>query len=235
METTCNGRTYVITARADLRYADLQGADLRYANLRYADLQGAGLRYADLRYADLQGADLRYANLRYADLQDANLQGADLRYADLQDAKLQDANLQGADLRYADLQDADLRYAKLQDAKLQDAKLQDANLQGAGLPVLSILPEGDLIGWKKCQGNIMVKLSIPADALRSNATGRKCRASKAIVLEVLDADTAVSKHDTSFKYVTGQTVEVPDFDEDWTVECGRGIHFFITRQEAERY
>ena len=53
--------------------ADLQGADLRYADLQDAYLQGADLRYADLRYADLQGADLQGADLRYADLRGADL------------------------------------------------------------------------------------------------------------------------------------------------------------------
>ena len=41
----------------------LRYADLRYANLQGADLQGADLRYANLWGADLQGADLRGANL----------------------------------------------------------------------------------------------------------------------------------------------------------------------------
>ena len=63
--------------------ADLRGADLSGADLRDADLRGAGLRYADL-----SGANLRGAGLRYADLSGANLIGADLR----------DANMRGADL-----------------------------------------------------------------------------------------------------------------------------------------
>jgi len=33
--------------------------------------------------------------------------------------------------------------------------------------VLGLLPAGDLIGWKKCQGNIIVKLRIPESAKRS--------------------------------------------------------------------
>lgn len=57
--------------RADLREANLQGADLREANLQEANLQGA----------DLQKANLRKANLRGTDLWEANLQGADLDYA----------------------------------------------------------------------------------------------------------------------------------------------------------
>ena len=93
--------------RADLRGADLSGANLRDANLRVADLSGANLRDANLSVADLSGADLRDANLRDADLSVADLSGADLR-----DANLRDANLRGADLRGADLYGADLSDAK---------------------------------------------------------------------------------------------------------------------------
>ncbi|HIA4658010.1 TPA: pentapeptide repeat-containing protein [Salmonella enterica] len=77
-------------SRADLRDANLCGADLRGADLRDADLFGADLRGADLRDADLFGADLC---------------GADLRGADLRGADLRDADLCGADLRGADLPD----------------------------------------------------------------------------------------------------------------------------------
>ncbi len=64
--------------RADLRRANLSGADLREANLMRADLSGA-----DLREADLREADLWRANLREADLREADLSGADSRRADL--------------------------------------------------------------------------------------------------------------------------------------------------------
>ena len=70
----------------DLCDADLRGADLRGANLCDADLRGADLRGANLRDTDLCDADLCDADLR-----DANLCGADLRGANLRDANLRDA------------------------------------------------------------------------------------------------------------------------------------------------
>jgi hypothetical protein len=78
----------VDTVKAALLLAISSGADLRYANLSGADLSGA-----DLRYANLSGADLRYANLS-----GANLSGANLRYANLNGANLSGANLSDADL-----------------------------------------------------------------------------------------------------------------------------------------
>ena len=217
-------------------YDCLHDADLRYADLRYADLRGANLHGANLHDADLRDAYLGCANLRDAYLGCACLHGADLGHADLSGANLSDADLSDADLRYADLGHADLSGAN--HVKLSIAKT-------------SILPdEGDIIGWKKAwtddtmpPKSVIVKLLIPADAQRSNATGRKCRASKARVLDLQDKQgnslppdtTAYSGHDTDFTYKKGETIHVEDFDTNRWKECAPGIHFFITRIEAAEY
>ena len=221
-----------------LRSADLSSADLSSANLRSADLSDADLSDADLSGADLSGADLRCADLR----------SANLRCADLSDADLSDADLSGADLRCANLRDADLSAADLRCANLRGANLSDANLSELTVAQTSILPdEGDIIGWKKAitldGAPIIVKLLIPADAQRSNATGRKCRASTARVLDLQDKQgnslppdtTAYSSFDLDFTYQKGETVHVEDFDTDRWDECATGIHFFITRIEAIEY
>lgn len=185
---------------------------------------------------------LHGANLRFADLSDADLHGADLSDANLSDANLCGADLRGADLRGACLLGADLRYAHLYGAKLSELTVAQT----------SILPdEGDIIGWKKAYVDdaiddatpVIVKLLIPADAQRSNATGRKCRASKARVLDLQDKQgnslppdtTAYSIYDTDFTYKKGETVHVKDFDTNRWDECAPGIHFFITRIEAVEY
>ena len=194
------------------------------------------LHGADLSHADLCGADLHGADLHGADLSDADLSDADLCYADLSHADLCGADLSDADLSYADLSDVDLR---------------DANHVQLSIAKISILPdEGDIIGWKKAYvddtmllKSVIVKLLIPSDAQRSNATGRKCRASKARVLDLQDKQgnslppdtTAYSGHDTDFTYKKGETIHVEDFDTNRWKECAPGIHFFITRIEAVEY
>ena len=194
------------------------------------------LHDADLRYADLGGANLHGACLYDADLRDAYLGCADLSDAYLGGANLHGADLSGADLRYADLSHADL---------------SDANHVQLSIAKTSILPdEGDIIGWKKAwtddtmpPKSVIVKLLIPADAQRSNATGRKCRASTARVLDLQDKQgnslpsdtTAYSGHDTDFTYKKGETVHVENFDTNRWNECAPGIHFFITRIEAAEY
>ncbi len=197
-------------------------------------LEGDGIEDILRKYgADLRGADLRGADLYGADLYCADLRGADLYCADLRGANMRGANLYGADLHGADLYGADLH---------------GADLPKITIAQTSILPdEGDIIGWKKAltddETPVIVKLRIPDDAQRSNATGRKCRASKAVVLDIQhmqgnslpDHTTAHSTYDHDFAYRKGETVEVKDFDTNRWNECAQGIHFFITRIEAVNY
>ena len=178
------------------------------------DGERANLRGADLRGADLYGADLRCANLYGADLRGANLRGADLR----------GANLRGADLRGADLYGADLRGADLDEKT--DIRL-----------CITCPDTGSFIAWKSAGGYI-VKLEIPADAKRSSATSRKCRASKARVLEIQNkdgskADVTEVKSDRGGVYKVGEMVYPDEWDDNRWNECSHGIHFFVTRMEAE--
>ena len=162
-------------------------------------------------------------------------------------ATLRDANLRGATLRGANLRDADLRGANLCGATLRGATLRDAkniekiywNMYTTFYP-LQCPESGSYIGYKKASG-LIVELEIAADALRSSATSRKCRASKAKVLSITDkygnpaGDSVPSSYDSSFVYTVGETVEVKDFDTDRWNECAPGIHHFITREEAVLY
>ena len=204
-------------------------ASLSGANLYRASLSGANLSRADLSGADLRGANLRGANLRDADIRDANLRDANLRDADLRDADLRDADIRGANLRGAYLRDADIRGADIRGAEISK------ELNELLISYTSICPEGTLIGWKKGKDNIIVKLEIPAEAKRSNATGRKCRAEYAKVLEVIGAEVGISQHDDKTEYRVGEIVYPDKWDEDRWNECSSGIHFFITRKEAEDY
>ena len=253
-------------SRANLSNADLRGANLSNADLFGANLRGANLSNANLRNANLRDADLRCANLRNANLFGANLRGANLSNADLFGANLRGANLFGANLSNADLRDADLRGANLSNADLRGANLSNADLFGANLRGANLsnadlcgasidqmmwniytvfyplqCPEsGSYIGYKKASG-LVVELEIPADARRSSATSRKCRASKAKVLSITDINgnpaggQVKSNYDPNFVYAIGETVEVTDFDDNRWNECSTGIHHFITRAEAVIY
>ena len=173
---------------------------------------------------------------------------ANLCGANLCDANLRGANLRGANLRGANLCGADLCLANLYDANLCGANLCDANLRWANLcgakyvPAIACPEKGSFIGFKKVRNDLIVELEILEDALRSSATTRKCRCSKARVVSITNLDgtdagvtEVFSKWDESFKYAVGEIVSVDIFDTDRWNECAPGIHFFITRQEAVNY
>ena len=198
----------------------------RKLSVKDIDLHDANLSGADLYCSDLHGANLLGANLSGSDLHCANLRGANLYCANLYCANLHDANLRGANLYCANLRDANLR----------GANLYSANLHESIGPALQCPEYGAFVGWKKVQGKI-VKLQITENAMRSSATGRKCRCSEALVLSIDDG--AVQKI-TNTNYVpltynVGELVRPDSFDENRWNECSHGIHFFITRQEAEEY
>ena len=212
-------------------FETLIASDLRYADLRNADLEAADLRAADLRYADLRNADLRFADLRHTDLRAVNLRAADLRNADLE----------AADVEHANLSRADLGHANLRNANLRDANLRNANLEDVALPHFQICPQvGSFRAYKKVYSNtfvgveLVIEVEIPADAKRtSSLIGRKCRASHAITRT--EDVHHYSNHSLGTIYKTGEVTRADAYDDDIRVECTHGIHFFMTREEAEEW
>lgn len=134
----------------------------------------------------------------------------------------------GANMRGADMSGANMRWVK---------HIESA--QNLFYP-LTCPEKGEYTAFKKADEKI-VELRIPADAKRLSATGRKCRASKAVVISIttLEGDPAGnevrSDYDSSFAYRIGETVEVQNFDENRWNECAPGIHHYITREEAVRH
>jgi uncharacterized protein DUF5758/pentapeptide repeat protein len=156
----------------------------------------------------------------------ANLTGANLHGANLTGADLTGANLTGANLHGADLHGANLTGANLKDVKDRELILART----------SILPDsGPFFGWKKCQDNVIVRLAVPSRAARSNSSGRKCRAELVKVLEVIGAEVGVSLYDNKTEYRVGKIVRCDTWNPDRWVEFGGGIHFYLTRLEAEAH
>ena len=113
--------------KIDLRFSNLEGADLVGANLKGARLYSANLKGVDLRFSNLEGVDLRFSNLEGVDLRDANLEGVDLRVAHLEGANLSGAHLEEADLWRDHLGGANLQNANLKLATINNTDFTDAN------------------------------------------------------------------------------------------------------------
>ena len=133
-----------------------------------------------------------------------------------------EAVARGADLRGADLSRADLSGADLSGADLKKAYAQR-----------QIVPQsGSFEAWKKLKDGTLAHLLIPAGSARvGGLIGRKCRAEYVVVL----SGSGVSNHDGKTKYEAGETVRADTYDPDPLVECSGGVHFFLTREEAQAY
>ena len=170
------------------------------------------------------------ANLSYADLRSADLSSVNLSYADLSSADLRSADLRSANLSYADLRSANLN--------ITDNHFNKIHSYSKNCP-----EEGDFIAWKVVYSNIgavILKLLVTGNRV-SPISGRKCRTNEVKVLAAFKDDSELksgvfySGHDNNFTYKIGETVKEQEYDPNPLIECSKGIHFFITRQEAEDY
>ena len=248
---------------ANLDRADLGCANLTEANLDDAQLSHARITHACLEGASLRRAVIRNAALWDSNFKRTNLEGAILSSSQLCDCSFESANLDCAyldltDLDYASFKDASLKYilfddsvnayyanfknADLTGVDFADCPLDEKRMEGAvGFhPHMRCPEEGSFIAWKKCRDDRIVKLMIPETAARTGASAYSCRASEALVLDIWDRDNepcgeAVSGRDESFVYRKGETVLPAEDYNDYLLDDGSGIHFFLTRSEAEQY
>ena len=178
---------------------------------------------SQIREADLNEANLYRANLSEADLSEADLSGANLNEANLYRDNLSGANLSGADLNEANLSGANYN-------------------ENTSFFALQCPETGAFICYKKCINNSIVEMLVSEDAKRSSSTTRKCRASyikKCITIwdangEEIDETYSIFNN-IKTTYAKNQPVYPNNFDENRWKECSTGIHFFITKREAELY
>ena len=152
------------------------------------------------------------------------------KHADLSSVNLTDANLTGANLYHANLTDADLTDADLTCVDLTDTILDEKEQCRKGI----VLTE-PMIGYKKSDEDKIITLEIPVGAKVFSINNSKRRTNKVKVIDMQGETELSSKYDKRFKYHVGDEIEIKDFGENYNVECGAGIHFFLTREEAEKY
>ena len=184
----------------------------------------------------------------YLDDGQADFSGADLRNMHFCGSNLYGANFSGADLEGTIFAHCDLKKADFTDAKTGKTDFYCADVRGArGLYIPLACPsEGSFVAWKRGSQEdgspVIIKLRIPEDAERLSTTERACWASKAEVLEIqtidgdkLDLDHAYSMRDDTFRYTVGETAIASGFNDDRFGLHGKGIYFFLDRQEAVYY
>ena len=207
--------------------------NVKFNLAEFTDCDFLGSSFTDCTFNDADLGDNKFteADFTNCDFTDAQIFDSDFREVTFTNVKFNGANANGADFRNAELENCEFAHIHYDEST-------------AGFAMAC--PEtGAFTAYKKahlynCESCI-VQLEVPADALRSSATTRKCRVSKAKVVAVYDFDgkslkkNAYSNHTKSFVYRIGKMVEVQNFDKDRWHECAPGIHCFITKREAELY
>lgn len=211
------------------------------------DLSDCGFRDMDLTGYDLSNGDFTLCSFQNVILNGVDFHGSSVENAlfdgcPMHGADFHGANMKTASFRYCDMGECDIRGADLFGAVLEYADLTDiVSDEGTQWFRLHCPETGAFLGYKKCVNDRMVQLLIPADAKRTSATLPSCRCSRAKVLTIKsfdfqeNFDEAWSLVDENFVYKRGQWVEVKDFNEDRWQDSTTGIHFWMTREEAEAY
>ena len=120
---------------------------------------------------------------------------------------------------------------------VRKAAMNACQERGIDLPILRTIEPPETV-YKKCKFGVLICATIPSDAQIRGAYGQKCRASKAVITDVIGSvrgePVGISKYDSRITYYSGDEVEIEDFDFS-DEECAAGFHFFCTREEAENY
>lgn len=210
---------------------------LNEIELENMDLSGWDLSDIDFSLSMFVNVRLDHCDFHRSKFENALLDGNSMVGADFRNA-----SLKGCCMRSCDMTDCDLRGANLFSAVLEKAKKDGWKTDDETKWYKLRCPEkGAFVGYKKCIGDRIVQLLIPADAKRTSATLPTCRCSKAKVLsiknfeETREFEEAWSMVDENFVYRKGQWVEVLDFNEDRWMDSTTGIHFWMSRKEAMGY
>lgn len=201
---------------------DLSGTDLSNMDFTLSSFQNTVLNHVDFENSSVENALFDGCSMKGANFKNAKMVTASFRYCDMRECNIEGADLFGAVLEFADLEGI----VSSEETKWFRLRCPE---------------KGAFLGYKKCVNDRMVQLLIPADAKRTSATLPSCRCNKAKVLTIKsfdfqeNFDEAWSLVDENFIYKKGEWVEVKNFNENRWQDSTTGIHFWMSRAEAEAY
>ncbi|MFQ9545355.1 MAG: DUF5758 domain-containing protein [Clostridium sp.] len=234
-------------------------------DLSSLNIKNRNLKRARFYNCNMNGMRISYCDMSYAGFYSSNMKRIFFENCNFFNETFYENNLREACFLRCRLINIELRSSNFSRAKIKDCELKNiATDSGTSFYSLQCPEEGAFIGFKKAvvfvsdvisenyivtnmnvwtPQPVIVKLQITEDSLRSSATSRKCRCSKAKVLSISYLDgtecpegtIAYSQYDSDFIYKIGDILEIKNFDENRWEECSTGIHFFITREEAVNY
>ena len=129
------------------------------------------------------------------------------------------------------------RWLKDPDYDFRVAAMNICSGRGIPLPVIRTIEPPELV-YKKCVADVIVVAEIPKDAQVRGTYGHKCRASKAVIKEIIGdfcgEKVGISVYDLTTAYYEGDEIVIDNFDMS-DEECSTGFHFFCTIDEARAY
>lgn len=235
-----NGEYPSLAVRADFSGMTIMNRSMSDCDLRYAIFDNATLINVTFGNSDLSGCSFENSNIK-----NVRFGGCLFTNVLLDNARIIRCSFDSVDLSNI-VSNGCPGYTGEQKVFIRDCDFSTAKIPKDSFiyyTTLIVPEEGSFIGWKRC-GKYIIKLLIPEDTQRSNGTNRKCRCSKAMVLDIQNLDGSDANMDECIHYPVrgpittykkGEMVYPDSFDENRWNECSHGIHFFITRQEAVDY
>lgn len=199
----------------------------------------SGLKLTCIDFTDAVGEGIDFTD---ADLSYSILSRVRFHHSNFTRTKCYKTNLEAADIRYSKFINTDFRGTKFKMTFMEKSEHKDVLIDDTTENYKMTCPEtGPFVCYKKCFGDLLVQLLVPADARRSSDTSRMCRCDKAKVLNITDFDhtekftEARSLCGRDFYYHVGEYVYEPNYNDDRWLQSTYGIHFFMTEEEAKSY
>ena len=220
--------------RCDLSKSTSRNTSFKNAIIEFTILKGVNFKHNVFLETSFEGSNLEYSELKYSTFRFVNLKNCSLKHSDMTASNFMNTNFTGANLKDTILVNCNF-YSNYNLDKIVGKN--NNYIEGKVLT-------DNIIGYKKCMDYTIVTLEIPRGAIVFSIDGTKCRTNKAKVIAIDGADRAYSKHSTYLEhnktyghmsYYVGDEFTVYNFDCKYNEECSRGIHFFLTREEAEDY
>jgi len=233
--------SFCILDESIFRGSCLYGCDFYKASMLGTMFEGANIYNSNFIRTDLSGSSyFSHSTLDFCDFWSSTLIACNFEHA----------RLVGCSFYNSTLGDANFHDSINENTCIEKCSVSNAK----DLPETSLAcPEiGSFIGFKlavKYDDDLckyyIVTLKIPEDARRTSAVGSiKCRCDKAEVMAIEQIDgkedeepvtEVCSLRDLRFKYRLCETVTEPNYDGNRSVECSRGIHFFMSKLDAINY
>lgn len=129
------------------------------------------------------------------------------------------------------------RWLKDPDWRVRQAAMNACTERGIPIPIIRTFEPPERV-YKKCVADVIVVAEIPADAQVRGRAGKKCRANKAKIVDVIGTfageQVGISLWDKTTTYYIDDEVEIENFDLS-DEKCSTGYHFFCTLEEAKNY